>query len=143
MAFDEIVNNIPLVEALKKPIRCILPLPGFIENRICISYSGFEADYERPKLMSWLDALGEFLKRSTYKKESLIKFTLCTQASRTSLSYVEKTWMVNSRLRTSLFQINHIGVNDLVPLKTGAFRSCTHNGSESRHFSILYHCLPG
>lgn len=59
MAFDDIIEDIALVEAFKKPLRCVLPLPGITESRICVSYSGFDADYEKPKLISWLDTLGK------------------------------------------------------------------------------------
>lgn len=59
MAFDEIVDETYLVEAFKRPVRCRLPLPGLTEQRVCVSYSGFDADYEKPKIISWLDALGK------------------------------------------------------------------------------------
>lgn len=64
MAFDDIVEDIPLIEAFKRPVRCTLPLPGLLERRICVSYSGFDADYEKPKLTRWLDTLGELSSNS-------------------------------------------------------------------------------
>lgn len=58
MAEDEIARDIPLFDALKHPLRCRLPLPGVMESKISVSYSGFDAMHEKPMLTRALDMLG-------------------------------------------------------------------------------------
>lgn len=59
IAYDEIPIDNPLVDVLKRPLRCALPLACTKDTMLSVAYSGFDHDFDRPKLVNLLNTLGK------------------------------------------------------------------------------------